>query len=441
MTRNFIAFLLLTFSSAAFADVKSTNRVTIGGNAFSSTVLMKQGKVRNEMILAPGVSTVSIQDCAGHRLIQLNDRARTYLITEIGSGADQAPSNAAASAGTVTLSVNEQDTGESKQLFGYTARHLKGTITSEGGSGSCGGNLHVITDGWYIDLPAMQGCAPPEREMLRSRMERDGCNDRVVLNTSGVEKLGYPLLLDTTIKDNGRDTIIHQGTTDLSPATLDPALFEIPAGYKPVRTYQELMGIGRAESMAVARPSEGSTGNTGGFGLGAAPAQSADEKTSATEKKKGVLRIGVAQVTSSVEQSLATDGWQQQLVNDINFLGGQGIVVSIDPHDREAVLEEAKQKGCDYVVFTNVVTFKTASVGEKIGRVFGSGGLGGVGGTGHGRVDIGAEVKVFQPDNSVPVLDGNNDFRQNDADATAKGLLQTEARYVMLEIKKLQAAK
>jgi len=440
MTRNLTAFLLLTFFSA-FADVKSTNRLTIAGNAFSSTVLMKQGKVRNEMTLAPGVSTVSIQDCSGHRLIQLNDRARTYLITEIGSGTDQAASNAGAAAGTVTLSVNEQDTGESKQFFGYTARHLRGTITSEGGSGSCGGNFHVTTDGWYVDLPAMQGCAPPEREMLRSRMQRDGCNDRLVFNTSGVEKLGYPVLLDTTIKDNGRDTIVHQETTDLSTATLDPALFEIPAGYKQVQSYQELMGIGRAESPAVARPSEGSTGNASGFGLGAAPTQSADEKTSATEKKKGELRIGIVQVASSVEQSLSTDGWQQQLLNDINFLGGQGIVVSADPHDREAAIEEAKQKGCDYVVFTNVIGFKTASVGEKLGRVFGGGGLGGVGGTGHGRVDINAEVKVFQPDNPVPVLDGNNDFRQNDPDATAKGLLQTEARYVMLEIKKLQAAK
>ena len=277
--------------------------------------------------------------------------------------------------------------------------------------------------------------------MLQSRMERDGCNDRTVLNATGVEKLGYPVLLDTTIKDNGRDTTIHQETTDLSTATLDPALFEVPAGYKQVQSYQELMGIGRAESPVAARPSEGTSGNISGFGVGATPAQSQEEKTRTTEKKQGLLRIAVTQVTSSVDQSLSTDGWQQQLVNDINFLGGQGIVISIDPHDREAALDEAKQKGCDYVVFTNVITFKTASVGEKLGRVFGAGGLGGVGGTGQGRVDISAEVKVFQPDNSVPVLDGNNDFRQNDPDATAKGLLQTEARYVMLEIRKLQAAK
>lgn len=439
MKQYLIAFLLLA-CSCALADLKSTNRMTIAGNSFSSTVLMKQGKVRNEMTLAPGVSTVSIQDCAGHRLIQINDRARTYLITEIGSGSGQIASLAGAGSGTVTLSVNEQDTGESKQLFGYAARHLKGTITSEGEGGSCGGNFRVTTDGWYVDLPAMQGCAPPEREMLHSRLQRDGCNDRVVLNRSGVEKVGYPVLLDTNIKDNGRDTAIHQETTDLSPAALDPALFEVPAGYKQVQSYQELMDIGRAES-PVARPSEGSTGNTNGFGLGAAPAKSPEEKTSTTEKKKGVLRVGVAQVTSSADQSLATDGWQQQLVNDINFLGGQAIVLSIDPHDREAALDEAKQKDCDYVVFTNVITFKTASVGEKLGRVFGGSGLGGVGGTGHGRVEINAEVKVFQPDNPVPILDGNNDFRQNDADATAKGLLQTEARYVMLEIKKLEAAK
>src|ERR1700738_823828 len=105
MKQNLLAFLLLA-CSCAFADLKSTNRMTIAGNSFSSTVLMKQGKVRNEMTLAPGVSTVSIQDCAGHRLVQINDSARTYLITEIGSGSGQIASSAGAGSGTVTLSVN-----------------------------------------------------------------------------------------------------------------------------------------------------------------------------------------------------------------------------------------------------------------------------------------------------------------------------------------------
>jgi hypothetical protein len=105
------------------------------------------------------------------------------------------------------------------------------------------------------------------------------------------------------------------------------------------------------------------------------------------------------------------------------------------------MLEQAGQQRCDYVIFTNITNFKVASVGQRLGSVLGRGGLGGVGGSGQGRVEITAEAKVFQPDNDVPVIDGNEDFRQNDADSTAKGLMQLVARDVMLQIKKLQTTK
>jgi hypothetical protein len=73
--------------------------------------------------------------------------------------------------------------------------------------------------------------------------------------------------------------------------------------------------------------------------------------------------------------------------------------------------------------------------------VFNRGGVGGVGGAEQGRVQIDAEVKIFQPDKDVPVLDGQTNFRGNDADYTAKGLMHTEARTVMLQIKNLQEKK
>ena len=159
------------------------------------------------------------------------------------------------------------------------------------------------------------------------------------------------------------------------------------------------------------------------------------------DAKKRAVRIAVIQVASTVESSFSTEGLQQELVNDLNFLGAQGIIISTDPHDREVALEQAKQQGCEYVVFTTINGFKTASVGQKLGSVFNRGGLGGVGGSGQGRVELNAEVKVFQPDGATPLFDGDVNFRQNDADATARGLMKTEARNVMLQIKKLQSTK
>jgi len=437
-----VVFVVLAFSSTSFGDLKSTNRMTVAGRSFTSTVFIRQGKIREEANMAPGLSSITVQDCAGHRLIQLNDRKRAYMLIEMASGNTNAPdSSNGATAGTVTLAVNEQDTGERKQMFGHTARHVKGTVTAEGGSGSCNGTFHVATDGWYIDLPEVQGCVSPDREILRSQMKRTGCNDRIVLKASGIEKLGYPMVLDTTLEAKGSTVTVRQETTDLSAATLDPSLFDIPVGYKQVQSYQELMGVTGNSTVGMSAlhfgghnfpPMTGSGVNENGNG-GVAGASGVT-----SDKKKGPLRIGIAQVTSAADLSLSVEGLQQLLVNDINFLGGQAVLISADPNDRDATLEQARQQRCDYVIFTNIMNFKEASVGQRLGSVFGRGGLGGVGGSGQGRVEITAEAKVFQPDNDIPVIDGNEDFRQNDADSTAKGLMQLEARDVMLQIRKMQ---
>lgn len=194
---------------------------------------------------------------------------------------------------------------------------------------------------------------------------------------------------------------------------------------------------------AFAAQSSSATGQSSPSDSPAAPAAktTAPAQASDGQKKRKVLRIGVAQVNSIATPALATDGWQQELVNDINFLGGQGVILNADPNDREGTMAEAKDRNCDYLIFTTVTNFKSVGVGEKLGSVLGRGGLGGVGGAGQGRVELSADVKVFQPDNIVPVFDGNEDFRQNDAGTTAKGLMHTEARDVMLQIKKLQSPK
>jgi hypothetical protein len=428
-----LAALLILSSFCCFADVKATNRVSISGQSFTTSVLMKQGKIRTETTGAAGPSTVTIQDCEGHRLIHLNQAAKTYFVAPLE---DQQPAGAASSRerGEVTLSVNQQDTGERKQFLGRAAKHIKGTIAAQGGSGSCASNFRVSTDGWYIDLPAAAGCAPAAEAALRNRMSSSGCDAPVTFKRSGVERPGYPVWIDTTITDNGKDFTIHQETTDIETSALDPALFLIPAGYTEVNSYRELVAGGPLQPQAPT--SAPGTNATAPEERAEAVAAGASHET--TDKKKGPLRIGITQVTSSADQTLATEGMQQQLVNDINFLGGAAVLLSADPNDRDASNEQAKQQGCDYVVFTNISDYKTATAGQKLGRVFNRGGLGGVGGTAAGRVEVVANVLVFQPDKPVAVLDGNTNFRGSDADSTARGLMQTEARSVMLQLKGLQ---
>lgn len=427
---TYIALIFFLLPSC-FADVKATNRTTVSGQSFTTSVLMKEGKIRTESSGAAAPSTVTIQDCEGHRLIHLNQRAQTYFVAPLE---DQQPVAAGSRRGEVTLSVNEQDTGERKQFLGREARHIKGTIAAQGGAGSCARDFRVSTDGWYIDLPAAAGCAPPAEAALRNRMSASGCEAAVTFKRSGLERLGYPVWIDTTISENGKDFTIHQETTAIDTSTLDPALFLIPAGYTEVNSYRELVAGGPLHPPApTSAPGTNATAPEE-----RANAVAAGASHESTVKKQGKLRIGITQVTSSADQTLATEGMQQQLVNDINFLGGEAVLLAVDPNDRDAANEQAKQQGCDYVVFTNISDYKTATVGQKLGRVFNRGGLGGVGGTAAGRVEVVANVLVFQPDKPTPVLDGNNNFRGNDADSTARGLMQTEARSVMLQLKGLQ---
>ena len=183
-----------------------------------------------------------------------------------------------------------------------------------------------------------------------------------------------------------------------------------------------------------APPATGKAGNNNAKGTAPEPAHDI------TNQKTRLLKIAVTQITSSADQSLSVEGMQQELANDINFLGGKAIIIGADPNDREAANEQSKQQGCDYIVFTDITNFKTVSVGQKLGNVLNKqGGLGGVGGSGHGRVEISANVRIFQPDVFTPTLDGSSDFRGNDIDNTVKGLMRTEARTIMLELKKLES--
>jgi hypothetical protein len=168
------------------------------------------------------------------------------------------------------------------------------------------------------------------------------------------------------------------------------------------------------------------------------PGVDAGASHTTTDPKKAPLKIAVTQITQSADLPISTDGFQQELANQINFLGAKAVILGSDPSDRDASNEQAKRQGCDYVIFTNITGYRAAKVGERLGRVFNRGGLGGVGGSSSGRVEMSADVKVFQPDKTIPVLDGNNIFRGNDPDSTANGLMHTEARTVMLQIRALQ---
>src|SRR5436853_5963450 len=160
-------------------DFKITIKTTMAGMPTQSTTMIKGLRERNETNMSIGgmnMSQVSITQCDLRRTIQINDRARKYMISPMDSdestasttGTDAAAmSGPSRRGGVVTMSVNTTDTGERKEMFGFTARHLKRTMISRSSPDACQQQqMKIDTDGWYINLEYGHSCptqGPPQR--------------------------------------------------------------------------------------------------------------------------------------------------------------------------------------------------------------------------------------------------------------------------------------
>lgn len=245
---------LFCSASIALADVKITTKTAAGGQSLTSTTYIKGSRQRTE-----GMGYTSIYQCDLKRSIQINDKTRTYLITPL-AGANAAagqrvngagtPAGKARRGGVVTYTTTATDTGERKQIMGLTARHIKTRTVISASEGACNPmNMEMETDGWYVDLPGGLSCATDGANTPVFPVDQSDCVDEVRFKTEGTAKLGYPVETTTRMKFNTGDEVepiatpgssSTQEVVDISTATLDAALFDVPAGYREVKTMQEL---------------------------------------------------------------------------------------------------------------------------------------------------------------------------------------------------------
>lgn len=244
-----LVLALLCSASIVLADIKITTRSSAGGQNFTSTTYIKGARQRTE-----GMGYTNISQCDLKRTIQINDKTRTYFITPLGDQAGsgsanpQRPGTGSRRGGVITFTVTNTDTGERREMLGLTARHVKSKTVVEASEGACNSmNMELETDGWYVDLPAGQSCPTDASPAAMFPPDQSGCVDEIRYKTVGTAKQGYPIMVTTTIKFNsgaGGPAIPTSSTTqevvDLSNVKLDAALFEIPAGYREVKSMQEL---------------------------------------------------------------------------------------------------------------------------------------------------------------------------------------------------------
>jgi hypothetical protein len=239
---------LLCSASIVLADVKITTKSTAGGQSMTSTTYIKGARQRTE-----GMGYTSIYQCDLKRTIQINDKTKTYLITPLAS-AGGAPAGAkphghgaspARKGGVITYTTTVTDTGERREMHGLTARHLKSKMVIEASEGACNAmNMEMETDGWYVDFPGGLNCSADAAPVFP--VEGSDCVDEVRYKTQGTVKLGHPAMVTTTMKfkTEGAADIPASSSTqevvDISTAKLDAALFDVPAGYREVKTMQEL---------------------------------------------------------------------------------------------------------------------------------------------------------------------------------------------------------
>lgn len=366
------------------ADVKIRQRMSSGNSMGTETVLyMKGQRMRNEM--AGDIGFTTILQCDLKRTLTINEKTRTYMVTPTdrptlstegdgGPTASKAVPNAQSATpsrgGVVNITNTITDTGERKEMFGFTARHIKTSLVKKASPEACDKDQKVETDGWYIDFQYAFEC-PGQTQKYQSPpvQSQPGCKDEVRTKTIGTAKLGFPLLVTTTIyQPDGRTTTMTQEVLELSREPLSASLFEVPEGYALAKDMQELYGMGSITSSIPNRPPAGS---------GADNSMKDNSSTtgitsSSSAKKPGVIRIGLIMPKVQVNAGDPAQSAEALRNGFAQYLKGPNVeVVTLAARLPATALEEARQSQCDYVLSASM-TVKKGGGGSMFGRALGN---------------------------------------------------------------------
>ena len=350
---------LSILSATVEADTKVKSRQTSNGQTYENTSYIKGKRQRSEM---SGGQMIMIQQCDLRRNIQIMPAAKAYMIQPYDQpSTSTTPANTTAPSaqpvtkgGLVTSTVTTKDTGERKQMFGYTARHIITTMEIKSSPDACSqNNTKMQIDGWYIDAAFALDCDSSRSYTNYKPHATGGCQDRYETKTIGVAKKGYPVWEKTTMfGPNGEESFSTLNEViEFSQATLEQSLFEIPEGYREVQDFAS------AFSAAYANPEAGNTSTPSSGVPTSMPAQPAAAPAAAVPaKREGVIRFGVplAKAGNVAEwmnaQNLAA-AVQNTLVQNLKGTNVEAVVIEATGAGIQA---EAQQKQCDYVVFANV---------------------------------------------------------------------------------------
>ena len=393
--------------------------------------MLKGARERTEMKLGMGRDIINVTQCDLKRVIQISDSAKKYVITPMdsedttqpGAAPNQVagPSRPSYKGGVITYTINSVDTGERKEMFGFTARHVKRTMLIESSPDACSPiKQKMETDGWYIDFSFGLRCDVGAASMRGMGAPGGGCRDTIRFNQQGAARTGYPLQ-ETTTSYGPDGSVAFTSTKEviqLSREPLDAALFDVPAGYTETANAQELYGMPSMEEMK-AQMSAGR------------PVREEPNNPSMTSNTKapGAIRVGVVRVNNKTDRSVSQESLSARLVSEIQESGVEAVTLNaISPGEAEV---EARAKQCDFILYTDLTLLKT-SAAKKLGGIFGR--AAGVGGL--DKTEAKVEFQLFAVGETSARLKSSSASKQEGEEARAGNALEQEANQVSAEVKR-----
>ncbi|MEP6635496.1 MAG: hypothetical protein ABJB97_02130 [Acidobacteriota bacterium] len=419
-------------AAAPAPDLKIKYRTTTSGQSSEVVTMLKGMRERSESHSGYGDS-VNITQCDLKRTMQVSDSTRKYLITPMSTGDSAAasadnssttgPAEPVRTGGVLTYITTVTDTGERKEMFGFTARHIKSSLTMQSSPDACNPvNQRVETDGWYIDLAFGLDCNLGRTQAMANRYTPPGgCRDRVSFKQVGATKTGYPL--SETMMMSGPDGRVMFTTSkevvELERGPLDAALFDAPPGYAETTNSQELYPTPTTAAVtgmpSYDRQIQENNPNT--------------ETAAMQMKPAGTLRVGVVSLNNKSDRPLSLESVRSRLVGGID--GGGIDAVPLNAATQSEAEAEAKIKQCDFILFTDLSTLKT-SAAKKIGGFLGrAAGVSGVDRT-ESRVDF----RLFAVGESSPLLQSSATAKEEGDEVSVGASVDTEARMVSAEVRK-----
>jgi hypothetical protein len=207
--------------------------------------------------LAPRTAHITRCDLKQTFLLNLDDRE--YTADPLPPTLDEMRARAAAAGPLVTaprrqptvlVETETVDTGERKELFGHTTRHVVTTRRIIPLKGAKRGASITVIDAWYMDLDTQISCEPSLRSAhVFSTVHRQGEEgDMPAFKDVGEPEQGFAVASKQTSSEtitlpdgSTRERVSSWETkvTELSTSAIDSAVFEIPSGFRLVERIRQ----------------------------------------------------------------------------------------------------------------------------------------------------------------------------------------------------------